>query len=281
MREKPLAELEDAIYEQMNALEGYLGFAFYDLESGKKILIKGNVTFHAASLMKVPVMIEAFNQSALGKFKMNDRMKVLNRFRSIIDDSEFSITGYNGIFKDADGRSVYISRLVEEMIVNSDNLATNILIDRIGAKNVMNTIKQLGTRNTTILRGVEDIKAFELGKNNRTTPYDMMILMKNIAEGTAVSKKASDEMIAVMAGQKLRGKLPALLPEDIKVAHKTGHISEHHHDAGIVYTPTGNYIIVIMTKGLIDEDEGLRTIARISRMVYDYYMSGKIREAEE
>ena len=254
------------------AMRNPLELRFKNLKTGAEILINEHVSFHAASTMKVPVMLELYRQSAAGKFSLDDKVAVKNEFHSIVDDSIFTL--YEKSDGDPDaykliGSSVTYRELIQRMITRSSNLATNILIEKIGADNVMKLMKQMNANDIRVLRGVEDNKAFGKGLNNTTTAYDLMILLKTIAEKKAVSPTASDEMIKTLLGQEFNTGIPAGLPEGTKVAHKTGSITKIRHDAAIVY-PEGRspYILIVLTKGIEDEKKSDKLIADISRAVY-------------
>lgn len=227
--------------------------------------------FHAASTMKVPVMIEAFRQVEAGRRAWDDLVRVENRFRSIVDGSEFAITD------DSDdalysllGQDVPFRDLVERAITTSSNLATNLLIDRLTADSVQATAVRLGAPGMRVLRGVEDLKAFEAGLSNRTTAGALATLMEALRDGRAVSPEADAAMIDVLDDQAFNEMIPADLPAGVRVAHKTGEITEIHHDAAIVY-PEGAapYVLVILTEGLEDHAESARLGAEVSRAIYD------------
>jgi beta-lactamase class A len=169
------------------------------------------------------------------------------------------------------GKKRTLHELVYDMITVSSNLATNILIEYVGAEKVTRTMRQLGAANIQVLRGVEDGKAYQRGLNNTTTAYDLLIIYEKIATGQAVSQKASEEMIQILLDQRFKDIIPALLPLEVKVAHKTGMITGTHHDSGIVMLPDGRkYILVLLSKHLKDMDAGTTTLAKVSKIIYDY-----------
>ena len=250
-----------------------VGVAYADLATGKEVLINPDVHFHAASTMKVPVMMEIFRQAAAGKISLDQRIPVKNDFASIVDGSHYSLTPDS----DSDqslytkiGQSETIRDLIRLMITVSSNLATNILIERVNAERVMELMHSIGANDIRVLRGVEDGKAFQKGLNNTTTARDLMIILRRIAERRAVSAKASDEMVKVMLAQKFNEGIPAGLPPNVKVSHKTGSITKINHDAAIVY-PSGRkpYVLVVLTRGIEDEKRAHSLIADISRVVYE------------
>ncbi len=247
--------------------------AFHDLASGKEILINADASLHAASTMKVPVMIELYRQAAAKKFSLDDRLPIKNDFISIADGSHFSISADDDseatLYKHL-GETETIRELMRLMIVMSSNLATNLLIERLGAKNIMELMQQMGATKIQVLRGVEDSKAFERKMNNTTTARDLMILLRRIAERRAVSPQASDEMVKILLTQRFNEGIPAGVSPEARVAHKTGSITKIYHDAAIVYPPRRKpYILVVLTRGFADEKQAHQLTTTISRMIYE------------
>lgn len=247
--------------------------ACYDLATGAELLINPDVSFHAASTMKVPVMMEVFRQAAAGKLSLDQRIPIKNDFLSIVDGSHYSLTPdsdseqslYNRV-----GQTEKVRELVRLMITVSSNLAANLLIERVNAERVMDLMRVHGANNIRVLRGVEDGKAFQKGLNNTTTARDLMIILRAIAERRAISAKASDEMIKIMLDQKFNEGIPAGLPQGARVSHKTGSITRVNHDAAIVYTAASKpYVLVVLTRGIEDEKRSHKLIADISRVVYE------------
>ncbi len=267
-------DLKTRVDSIFKTVEGTFALAFKDMKTGTSLLINAKMTFHAASTMKTPVMIEIFHQAEKKELSLDDSVDVINNFSSIADGSPYSLD----ISSDSDdslysfvGKKQTIRDLMYAMITMSSNLATNILIEKVGAKNVMKTMRALGAKDIQVLRGVEDEKAFEAGKNNTTTAFDLMVIFEKLARKRVVSKKASEAMCDILLRQKFNEKIPSYLPHDVKVAHKTGNITGVEHDSGIVYLPDGrSYVLVILSKGLEDKDKGIEAIAQASKAVYDY-----------
>ena len=246
--------------------------AYYDLATGKELSINPDVSFHAASTMKVPVMMEIFRQAAAGKLSIDQRIWVKNDFTSIVDGSHYSLTpdsdSDQSLYTKA-GQTVTIRELMRLMITVSSNLATNLLIERVTPERVMDLMHTIGAEHIRVLRGVEDGKAFQQGLNNTTTARDLMIILRRIAERRAVSAKASADMIKIMLDQKFNEGIPAGLPQKARVSHKTGSITRINHDAAIVYPPGRKpYVLVVLTRGIEDEKLAHQLIADISRMIY-------------
>ena len=268
-----LEKLRSDIHKLISNSNGTISVAFQDLNTGDTIFINEKIQMHAASTMKTPVMMEVFKQASEGKFKMSDSLVIKNEFCSIVDSSKFSMD----ISEDSDdvvyknmGRKMCIYDLVYQMITVSSNFATNILVDFVEANNVMGLMKSIGANNIQVLRGVEDIKAYDQGLNNTTDAFDMLIVMKAIANKQIISEEACEEMTEILLDQKFNNKIPLLLPSTIKVAHKTGSITNISHDAAIVYLNEGHcYVLVILTKNLGPNKQAEETIAEISKMIFD------------
>jgi beta-lactamase class A len=155
------------------------------------------------------------------------------------------------------------------MITISSNFATNILIEYIGANNVTKSMKEIGALNIDILRGVEDIKAFELGLNNTTSAKDLLIIYEGLAKGKIINNESSAIMIDILKDQKYDDIIPRYLPKNIEVANKTGMITGVHHDSGIVFLKDGRkYVIVLLSKNMSDMERGTEMMARISELIY-------------
>src|SRR5687767_15288889 len=209
-----------------------------DAAAAREILIDVDKTFHAASTMKVPVMIELFRQADAGLVTLDDAITVTNTFKSIVDGSPYELSATedsDGEVYKAIGKTMTLRQLITASIIVSSNLATNILIEKLGAENVRKTVAALGGEGMVVLRGVEDQKAFDKGLNNATTARALMVLMEKIARGDAVSRNASRAMADILRMQQFNDGIPAGLPEGVPVGHKTGSITRIHHDAAIVY----------------------------------------------
>jgi beta-lactamase class A len=266
--------LKQRITDTLTAQKGFFAVAFKDLSSGKELFINEYENFHAASTMKVPVMIEVYKQAALKKFSLKDSVTIINEFKSIVDGSLFHLDSADDsefeLYKQV-GEKKTVYDVVYKMIILSSNFATNLMIQLVNAKNVTATMRTLGAKDIQVLRGVEDQKAFDKGIINTVTAYDLMLLFEQIAKGKAVSKKACKEMIRILLDQRFNDIIPAKLPPDVKVAHKTGWITGLHHDAGIIFLPDGRkYILVLLSKKLDDEKAGVNAMASVSEMIYKY-----------
>ncbi|MDB5211639.1 MAG: serine hydrolase [Sediminibacterium sp.] len=270
-------QLLENIKTELGKQKGIFALAFTNLQTKEQIVWNGGETFHAASTMKTPVMIEVFKQVAAGKFSLTDNITVKNEFKSIVDSSVFNLNpaddSQQELYRQV-GTKLPLSELVYQMIIMSSNLATNIIMEMVDGKNVTQTMRDLGAKDILVLRGVEDQKAFDKGLINTTTAYDLMLIFNQMAEGKIINKKASDDMIKILLDQKHNTLIPALLPKEVKVAHKTGTITGVHHDSGIIFLPDGRkYTLVILSKKLEDEPVATAAMARVSEMIYQYVVS--------
>ena len=264
--------LEKKIISKFNDETGNFALAFKNLDDGKEILINENEIFHAASTIKTPVMIEFYKQLHQGKLSLEDTLQIKNEFKSIVDGTMYKLSEFDDSDKNTYnklGQYYSINNLIYEMITISSNFATNILIDYIGANNVTKSMKEIGALNIDILRGVEDIKAFELGLNNTTSAKDLLIIYEKLAKGKIIDKESSAIMINILKDQKYDDIIPKYLPKDIEVANKTGMITGVHHDSGIVFLKDGRkYVIVLLSKNMLDMESGTEMMARISELIY-------------
>ena len=269
-----LNKLKKEISSKLAEQKGDFAVAFKDLSTGEEILINEQNFFHAASTMKTPVMIEVFKQAAAGRFSLSDSFTIKNLFKSIVDSSIFSLNPTDDSEKDLYkhlGEKTTLYNLVYNMIIKSSNLATNMVIELVNARNVTKTMRQMGASHIQVLRGVEDSKAFEKGLNNITTAYDLMVIYEKMARGQIVDSASSAAMIKILEDQQFNEIIPAKLPKTVKVAHKTGNISHVQHDSGIVFLPDGRkYVLVLLSKNLQKDNEAIKAMADVSEMIYNY-----------
>lgn len=269
--------LETTVQTQIDSIEGEVAVAFLNLSDPTDTLfINENEEFHAASTMKVPVMIELFKQQVSGKINLNDSILLVNEFKSIVDGSPYSMDigdDSDDVIYDKIDTNVAFKDLMYSMITVSSNLATNVLIELVDAKKVTVTMRNLGADKIEVLRGVEDIKAYELGLSNSTTAKDLLVIMEAIATNKAGTEADCKAMIDILKDQQFNDMIPAKLPKAVEVAHKTGSITGVHHDAGIVYLPDGRtYVLVLLSKNLKDFDKGTEQLAGISKTIYEYML---------
>jgi beta-lactamase class A len=269
--------LRDAILARVAATPGAtVAVSYRDIQSGESLDINADSVFHAASTMKIPVMIEVLRRSQLGGFGLDQEILLVNQFASLADGSPFSLNaaddGDTTLYQKI-GERVTVRELLRRMITRSSNLATNQLIELVSAVRVTETAHEFGAAHMSVLRGVEDQKAFDKGMINTTTSADLATLLAEIEKGTLLSRESSAEMREILLAQEFNEKIPAGLPPGTKVAHKTGEITAVSHDAAVVY-PEGRkpYVLVVLTKGIRESAASSTLIADISRLVWNHAM---------
>ena len=271
---RTMPSLSEAVAERIARTPGAdVAVSFRDLATGDAFDLRPDVEFHAASTMKLPVMIEVLRAVEQQRLSLDQGILLVNSFPSLVDGSPFSLDAHD----DSDssmyrriGERVPVRELMERMIVRSSNLATNELIELVGARNADASARALGATRTHVRRGVEDAKAFAAGLNNTTTSSDLAILLMRIERNEAVSAESGRLMKDVLLRQEFNGEIPAGLPAGTPVAHKTGSITATLHDAAIVYPPSRPpYVLVVLTRAIPDEAVARTLIADISRLVWN------------
>jgi beta-lactamase class A len=266
-----LAAAETAIAARIAQSGADVGVYFKTLDGSCEWVSRADDSFHAASTMKIPVLIELFHQIKQGKLKLDDHLLIKNEFHSIVDGSLYTLSAADDseaeLYK-AEGQTRTLRELSNLMIIVSSNLATNLLVEKLGLENIRATVHDLGADGMKVLRGVEDGKAFEKGLNNTTTARGLGILLQAIATGKTVDGASSQEMLAILDRQKFNEGIPAGLPAGIRVAHKTGEITKIHHDAAIVFADRP-FVLVILVRGLVEKKDSAALMADISEKFYE------------
>jgi beta-lactamase class A len=248
-----------------------LGISFYDAETTIQWAYNADQYFHAASTMKLAVLLGVFRQVDRGDLSLDAPVHVRNRFTSIVNQEPFMLD----LGRDADpdvyghlGKTLTVRELAYWMITKSSNLATNLLVDVVGIHTVQLALDELDIDGVRVLRGVEDQRAFEAHLNNEVTANGLLKMLRLIAAGKAYSQKACDAMLKILLDQQYRSGIPAGLPKAARVAHKTGNISTVHHDAGIVFLEGRKpYVLVILTQFGTDQGRGT-AVADVSRDIF-------------
>jgi beta-lactamase class A len=257
--------------KQEHELEN-LGISFFDGETTIQWSYNADHYFHAASTMKLAVLLGVMRQVERGELSLESEVHVRNRFTSIVNQEPFMLD----LARDADpnvyghlGKTLTVRELAYWMITLSSNLATNLLIDVIGVNTIQLALDELDIDGVRILRGVEDSAAFDAGLNNEVTANGLLKLLRVVADHKAYSRKASEEMLNIMLDQQYRSGIPAGLPKAARVAHKTGNISTVHHDAGIVFLEGREpYVLVILTQFSAEAGRGT-AVADVSRDIFN------------
>ena len=265
------ASLDDQLLRIIASSGAEVAVAYRTLDGKTELFIDGDKPFHAASTMKVAIMIELFRQARDRQLSLDDTLPIRNEFRSIVDGSPYQLSegdDSDTLVYAAVGKSMTLRQLCDLMITVSSNFAANLLIERLGVENIRRTVSALGADGMQVLRGVEDQKAFDKGMNNTTTARGLLVLLDRIAHGTAVDASADAAMIEILKRQKFSDAIPAGLPTGIGVAHKTGNITRIHHDAAVVFAARP-YVLVLLVRGIEDQKKSGAVMADLSRAVYE------------
>jgi beta-lactamase class A len=257
-----------AVAEVEQRLDGVVGVAILDLNSGQRLLIRPDEVFPQASSIKIAVLAELYRQAqqsahgVSGKATLQDRYVV--RAADIVPDS--SILG--GLTPEVS--SLTNRDLATIMVAVSDNSATNVLIDRVGMDNVVHLTESLGLAHTQLRRKMMDLQAAAQGRENISTPREMMELLEQLYRGKVIAPPLLDDFFNVLATKK-DSWIPRDLPEDLKIANKPGELEGVRNDSGIVFLKNRPYVICVMTTYLANERAGEQAITRISRLTFDLF----------
>lgn len=252
--------INEIILKEVNLAEEKVSIIIKDLTRDQWILkYDENRVFPSASIIKILIMVEAFNQVEKGKYFLEQKIKIKET-----DKVEYSI------ITDLTLDEYSFIDLITLMIILSDNTATNVLIDLLGFEEINQMAKELNLKDTVLKRKMMDFKAAKEGKENLITALDMAILMENIYKGSILIPKNCEIMVKILSKQKHRDKLPRYISDNALIAHKTGELSRLNHDIGIFYLENIDYLIGIFTTDGKNDLDGKRTIGKISKLVYDY-----------
>ena len=257
MKEGCVIDMKEKILDELKAFPGKVSLYYKNLETGDTMALEEDYPHYAASVIKVPIMVEAFRQFE-GKTAAKDETVILK------DSDRVPPSGVLTFMHS--GLTPSLMDLVWLMITISDNVATNLLINRLGVDAIQKTMEGMGLKNSRIERKLFDRAATDAGKNNYITARDMGELLQQMHSGRLVSQKASDEMLEVMLAQQFNSKIPFLLPPDVDVAHKTGEVENVSHDVAIVYAESP-YILCLCSSGVQNEDFNAFA-GRISRDIF-------------
>jgi len=250
-----------------------VGLWFQDLVTGETLGLRDTLTFHAASTMKVAVMVELMRRADAGRVDLDTRIRLGNDFHSIVDGSVFHLRKEDDsdpALYDRIGAPISLRELNHRMIVRSSNLATNALLEYLGPDSVATTLRTQGFAGVTVRRGVEDTKAFEAGRNNTVSARGLGELLAAIETGRLTSQWATTHMRWTLLRQEFNEEIPAGLPPGVRVAHKTGWITGTTHDAAIVYAPgRAPFVLVILTRSIPERAVAQQLIADLARITFD------------
>ena len=245
---------------------------------GDSVTIDADVRMHAASTMKVPVMMRLFLDDQEGTRPLDSGIEITRTFHSIVDGSTFELpmdSDSDTTFYGRVGETVPVRELLDRMITWSSNLATNILIEQVDPKRVTAMLREMGADSMEVLRGVEDLKAFEAGRSNTTTARDLGVVMAAVQGSPRFTPGSREAMLSILERQHFRENIPAGLPEGTRVANKTGWITAHNHDAAIVFPPDAPpYVLTVMVRGIEDQSVAAALVADLSHQVWVHHTGG-------
>jgi len=251
--------LEKLIAEEARLFPGTPGIFFTDLKTGKTIKVNAGISFPAASLIKIPILIEVFKEAQEGRIRLDRKLIVTQKDQ----------VGGSGILKSAPpGSKITVLKAATLMIRESDNTATDMLIRLVGMEAVNRTTGELGCRKTLLERTIWDFAATDRGRDNVTSPQDMAFMLASIENTSFLNKDSCLAMKNILLGQKRRDVMTAYLPKELPVAHKTGELSGILHDCGIVYLPGRPYILCLLGKNIRDAGKAQESWKRISQKIY-------------
>lgn len=258
--------LEQKIKAEADSFGQQAGVVIKDLSSGWKIVINEDKLFPSASMVKIPIMVSLFSACAQGGLDLRQKLVLKESCKAL---------GSGKLKEYAAGSEFNIEDLIEIMIEESDNTAANMLIDYLGLDSLNNYFKEIGLNNTNLARKMMDFKSRKHGVENFTSARDLSYLLEEIYNNKLINKIFSKKCLEILKKQKVRDRIPARLPFDTVVAHKTGLERGICHDAGIVFTSQGDFLVCVLTKHSYKVAKpAKRFISRIALDVYDYYQSG-------
>jgi len=250
------------------SLDGTMGVAILDLTDGRVFLQNADEVFAQASSIKVAVLAELYRQEqqseqgAAGKAKLSDLYTV--DAKDVVDGSAIMAGLTPGVTR------VTNRDLATFMVAVSDNSATNVLIDRLGMQNVNNLLDSVGLHETRLQRKMMDVKAAQEGRENVSTPQEMMTLFRALYEQKVVNKALTEDFFKVLGTPKASD-IPRYIPEGVVCANKPGELAAVRNDVGIVFVPKRPFVIVVMTAYLQHERDGDDAIAKIAGEAYEYF----------
>ena len=248
-------KLEKSILDVDRNLDGVMGVAIADLTDGHRYLLHANDVFPQASSIKICVLAELYRQAQQGKLKLTDLYTV--NTGDLVQDSDIMGGLTPGVTR------VTLRDLATMVVAVSDNSATNVLIDRVGMENVNAFLSAQGLAQTRLRRKMMDVKAAAEGRENISTPNEMMRLLESLYRGEILNKEMTEDFFKVLSTHK-DSWIPRLLPDDLKIANKPGALEGVRNDSGVVFVERRPYVICVMATYLRDERAGEEAISNIS-----------------
>lgn len=273
--ERPDALLAHQIEKTVQGQKGL--FAVYAAHVGARpeVCMNCDHLINAASTIKLFVLDTAYKAFASGTLHPTDLIRVHNHFHSLVGKGTFALDqkedSYDSLYAQQ-GKEVPVSELLRVMIQYSSNLATNLMIEKLGVFPIRDVVKEQALDGIVFGRMIEDFDADAQNIRNRVSARGLGEFLQKLDQGQIVGKEASQSMIAIMLGQKFNDIIPPGLPVGTPVAHKTGWVHGVKNDAAIITLPDGaHYILVVLTSGLPEEAAGVKILNVISQEVYDYF----------
>jgi beta-lactamase class A len=268
--EKPVAEKKQVLWQKLQEeirgmdqnLNGVMGLAIEDLTSGEKFFIHGDEVMPQASSIKIAVLADLYLQAQQGKLKLTDEYIV--RKEDLVDGSDIMLGLTPGVTR------LTLRDLATMMVAVSDNSATNVLIQRVGMENVNSMLESMELHATRLRRQMMDLKAAGEGRENISTPREMMTLLETIYRGKLLNKEMTADFIKLLSTHKESSLLQGL-PDDTPAANKPGELEAVRNDSGIILIKNRPYILCVMTTYLKDEKDGSAVICKISALAYSYF----------
>ncbi len=248
-------KLEKSILDIDRNLDGVMGVAIVDLTDGHKYLLHANDVYPQASSIKICVLAELYRQAQQGKLKLTDLYTV--NAADLVQDSDIMGGLTPGVTQ------ITLRDLATMMVAVSDNSATNVLIDRVGMDNVNAFLKAQGLRDTRLRRKMMDLKAAAEGRENISTPNEMLNLLQALYRGEILNKEMTDDFFKVLSTHK-DSWIPRNLPDDLKIADKPGALQGVRNDSGVIFVDKRPYVLCVMTTYLHRERDGEEAISNIS-----------------
>lgn len=254
-------KLEEQIRKYIDSQSGDIAVVAETLEGNFSLELNATRVFPSASTIKLVIMIELFKQAKDGKLSLSDKLTLSSEK-----------TGGDGILKELDaGHQFSLLELCTLMIIVSDNMATNILIDHLGMSEINAQAASLGLSQTSLQRKMMDSAAVKAGRNNYISAEDFAKIIRNLYRGQIISPEASAAMLDILKRQQVRGRLDLYLPEDLHLAHKTGDLDFLEHDGGILYLPDQPLLLCVLTENVQSNQQGREIIATIAKMVFEAF----------
>jgi beta-lactamase class A len=268
--EQPKAEKQEILWRKLQdniakvdaSLDGVLAVAIKDLASGKEFLLHGDEIMPQASSIKIAVLADLFLQAQHGKVKLTDDYVV--RKEDLVSGSDIMLGLTPGVTR------LSLRELATIMVAVSDNSATNVLIGRLGMDDINSMLGNLGLKSTRLRRKMMDLNAAAEGRENVSTPREMMTLLEAVYSGKLLNKEMTADFIKILSTHKESSMLQGM-PDDAIAANKPGELEAVRNDSGIIFIKGRPYILCVMTTYLKDEKDGSAAIRKIAELTYSYF----------